>query len=77
MESKNLAKKSKISKNLQKNDKKTSNFMQKSKNSYDEEHFIKLSQTQKIRFTLNCAVDLLRANILTVDDVVDLLMNLI
>ena len=68
----------KINQILQKNNKKMPFFMQNSENDKQEdEDYIILSETQKFKYTLNYVIKLLKAKKITVDDALNLLMDLI
>ena len=75
---KNFSKIIKINQNLQKNEEKTPNFVSNFKNIKKiDEDYIMLGETQKFKFTLNYVIKLLRAKMISVDDAINLLMNLI
>ena len=83
MENKDLHKKSakiiKIDQNLRKNDGKTPNFICRTPKIVEanSEEYMLLDNTQKFKLTLNYVIKLLHAKMISVDDALNLLMNLI
>ncbi len=80
MKNKDLSKNSfkiiKNNANLQKNDAKKPQFVQNNKTiKQDDEEYLMLSEAQKFKFTLNYVIKLLKANMITVDEALDLLMD--